>query len=163
MSAQQLKTLSFVDFFVQWANRVTGDFMKCFSKVIAFSTCLENEFVDLTAEVLDAVEKSGVKNGLCTVFSPHATGMIVLNENEGDLKSDIFDAIESVAPKKSSYRHHCGRDNASSHILSCFVGTDKTIPVIDSELVLGTWQNVFFVETDGPRSHRKLIVQIVGE
>jgi secondary thiamine-phosphate synthase enzyme len=131
-----------------------------FNTTYSFSTKGEIEFIDLTGEVQKAVVKSGVKNGLVHVFAPHATGVLILTENEYGLLGDIKMLLETVVPKRGSYGHP---SNAHSHLRSVLFPPDKTIPVIDGRVEFGTWQSLLFVETDTYSRRRTVIIQVIGE
>lgn len=134
--------------------------MKVFNKSFRFSTRGEIDFADLTDRVQGIVAKSGVKNGLVHVFAPHATGILILTEYEPSLMADLKDALERLIPKRAPYRHP---SNAHSHLRSVFLCPDKTLPVIDGRVVLGTWQSLVFVETDVYPRQRTIVVQVIGE
>lgn len=134
--------------------------MKIFNKSIKFSTQGEIDFVDLTNKVQSIVTKSGIKNGLAHVFAPHATGILILTEYEPSLMADLKDTLEKLIPKRTAYRHP---SNAHSHLRSVFLCPDKTLPVMDGHIVLGTWQSLVFVETDVYPRQRTVIVQVIGE
>ena len=134
--------------------------MKVFNESFEFSTRGEIDFVDLTGKVQGIVAKSGVKNGLAHVFAPHATGILILTEYEPSLMADLKDALERLIPKRASYRHP---SNAHSHLRSVFLCPDRTLPVIDGRVVLGTWQSLVFVETDVYPRQRTIVVQVLGE
>jgi len=125
-----------------------------------FSTKGEIDFIDLTEEVQETVFKSQVKNGIVHVFAPHATGVIVLTEHDWNLLVDIKRMLEKLIPKQTSYSHP---SNAHSYLRSMFLPPDKTLPVIDGKLVLGTWQSLLFVETDVHPRRRTVIIQVLGE
>lgn len=134
--------------------------MKAFNQTIEFSTKGEIDFKDLTGKVQEAVSRSQVKNGIAHVFAPHATGVIVLTEHDRNLLEDIKRVLENLIPKQTSYRHP---SNAHSHLRSMFLPPDRTLPVIDGRLVLGTWQSLLFVETDVHPRNRTVIIQVLGE
>ncbi len=134
--------------------------MKVFNESFRFSTRGEIDFADITDRVQDIVAKSGVKNGLVHVFAPHATGILILTEYESSLMADLKDALERLIPKRASYRHP---SNAHSHLRSVFLCPDRTLPVIDGRVVLGTWQSLVFVETDVYPRQRTIVVQVMGE
>ncbi|MGD8505589.1 MAG: secondary thiamine-phosphate synthase enzyme YjbQ [Candidatus Bathyarchaeota archaeon] len=134
--------------------------MKVFNESFRFSTQGEIDLVDLTGKVQDVVAKSHVRNGLAHVFAPHATGILVLTEYEPSLMADLKKALEEFIPKHASYRHP---SNAHSHLRSVFLCPDRTLPVIDGQVVLGTWQSLVFVETDVYPRQRTVIVQVLGE
>lgn len=134
--------------------------MKVFNESFRFSTRGEIDFADVTDRVQGIVSKSGVKNGLVHVFAPHATGILILTEYEPSLMADLKDALERLIPKRASYRHP---SNAHSHLRSVFLCPDRTLPVIDGRVVLGTWQSLVFVETDVYPRQRTIVVQVIGE
>jgi len=134
--------------------------MKVFNESFKFSTKGEIDLVDLTGKVQDIVANSGVENGLAHVFAPHATGILILTEYEPSLMADLKDTLERLIPKRASYRHP---SNAHSHLRSVFLCPDRTLPIIDGQVVLGTWQSLVFVETDVYPRQRTIIVQVIGE
>jgi secondary thiamine-phosphate synthase enzyme len=131
-----------------------------FSTTYSFSTKGEIEFIGLTDKVQEAVAKSGVKEGLVHVFAPHATGVLVLTENEYGLLEDIKMLLERLVPKQGKYGH---ASNAHSHLRSVLFPPDRTMPVIDGRVEFGTWQSLLFVETDTHPRTRTVIVQVIGE
>ena len=133
---------------------------KVFNTSYDFSTKGEIEFIDLTDYVQKAVVKSDVKNGFVHVFAPHATGILILTENDYSLLEDIRAFLEKVIPKHENYRHP---SNAYAHLRSMLLPPDKTIPVIDGHAEFGTWQSLIFVETDVHPRRRTVIIQVVGE
>ena len=133
---------------------------KVFNKSVSFSTKGEIDFVDLTDQVQEVVSESGIKNGILHIFAPHATGIIVLTENDYALLSDVKTFLEELVPKRRAYQHP---SNAHSHLRSMILPPDKTLPVIDGNVEFGTWQSLLFVETDVYPRQRKLIMQVIGE
>jgi len=134
--------------------------VKVVNQSIELSTKGEIDFIDLTEKVQRMVSKSEVRNGIVHVFAPHATGVIVLTEHDWNLLEDIKSVLENLIPRRASYRHP---SNAHSHLRSIFLPPDRTLPVIDGELVLGTWQSLLFVETDVHPRRRTVIIQVLGE
>jgi secondary thiamine-phosphate synthase enzyme len=124
-----------------------------------FSTKGEIEFLDLSNRVQQAVFKSGVKNGLVHVFAPHATGILILTENDPALLSDIERLMEELSPKSGNYSHP---SNAHAHLRSMLLPPDKTLPVINGRVEFGTWQSLMFVETDVHPRKRTIIIQVLG-
>lgn len=138
--------------------------MKVYHHVISFSTRERFQLVDITEMVEEAVAKSGVSNGIVVVHAPHATAAIVLNEHEEGLMSDIIDKLKELTePGSGKWRHNMIDDNAHAHIGSAIVGAERVLPVVNGRIARGTWQNIFFVEMDGPRSRREVIVTVMGE
>lgn len=133
---------------------------KVFNLSCNFSTRGEVEFVDLTRKVEEAVAKSGVRNGLVHIFAPHATGVLLLTENEGGLLEDVKGFLEKMVPRCGDYAHP---SNAYSHLRSILFPPDRTLPVVDGRVEFGTWQSLLFVETDVYPRRRTVIVQVLGE
>ena len=133
---------------------------KVFNTTYSFSTKGEIDFVDLTDKVHEVVSQSGVRNGLVHVFAPHATGILVLTENEYGLLNDIKNFLEKVIPKRGGYMHP---SNAHSHLRSMLLPPDKTLPVVDGRVEFGTWQSLIFVETDVHPRRRTVIIQVIGQ
>lgn len=119
------------------------------------------DFIDITRSVQEAVEKSGVTEGVCIVFIPHTTAAVTINENaDPSVIEDMAMAMNKIVPFEDRYRHLEG--NSPAHIKSSLVGCSQTVFVESGKLVLGTWQGIFFCEFDGPRS-RKVHVKIMRE
>ncbi|MCD6113982.1 MAG: YjbQ family protein [Thermoprotei archaeon] len=137
--------------------------MKVYVKELTLSTHRKYQLVDITYEVENAVKESGIRNGLCLVFAPHATAAIVANEHERGLMEDILRKIKEEFPENGKWQHNIIDDNAHAHLASAFIGADRVFPVINGRLVRGTWQNIFLVEMDGPRGYRRVIVEVIGE
>ena len=134
--------------------------MRIVNESLTFSTKGEIDFIDLTHKVQEVVRGTGIKNGLVHVFAPHATGIIVLTEYEPSLLNDIRSVLEKLAPKHGSYRHP---SNAHSHLRSILLPPDRTLPLVDGRVVVGTWQSLLFIETDVHPRRRTVIVQVIGE
>jgi secondary thiamine-phosphate synthase enzyme len=134
--------------------------LKVFNASYSFSTRGEIEFLDLTGKVQELVTKSGVKNGLVHVFAPHATGVLILTENEHGLLEDIKALLQKIVPKDGRYMHP---SNAHAHLRSVLLPPDKTLPVVDGRVEFGTWQSLLFVETDVHPRRRTVVVQVLGE
>jgi len=127
---------------------------------LSVQTQKHTQFLDITRTVQGAVTKSGVQNGIATVFVPHTTAGITINENaDPDVVSDMADALGSAVPWEAGYKHSEG--NAAAHVKSSLMGPSVQIIVEAGLLRLGTWQAVYFCEFDGPRS-RDVWVQVVG-
>lgn len=133
---------------------------KVFSRTLTFSTQGDIDFVDLTGEIEAIVASSGVKSGVVHVFAPHATGILVLTENDDALLEDIKEFMQKIVPKNRDYRHP---SNAYSHLRSMLLPPDRTLPVIEGHVELGTWQSLMFVETDVHARRRTVIIQVLGE
>ena len=115
--------------------------------------------IDITASIQDAVEKAGMKDGLCLVFVPHTTAGITINENaDPSVAADIQSALSRLVPAGAGYAHSEG--NADSHVKASLMGASVIVPVEGGKLTLGSWQGIFFCEFDGPR-RRKVRVQMI--
>lgn len=140
--------------------------MRHFFQEIALKTRAPIEFVDITGEVRAALEKSGVHDGGVTVFTRHTTTAIKINERCGRLQDDMIKFLGSIVPS-SDYTHDLStsdaRPNARGHLMSLLLNASEMIPVADGRLLLGEWQSVFFVELDGPREKRSVVVNVIGE
>ena len=125
------------------------------------STSKRNEFVEITAEVRRAVRDSGTETGICVVYCPHTTAGVTIQENaDPDVVRDMLLWLNSHIPKDvPGFRHAEG--NSDSHLKSSLIGVSATIIVENGDLVLGTWQGVYFCEFDGPRT-RTVQAQIIG-
>lgn len=131
------------------------------------------QFIDLTERVQRIVDESGIQNGQAVVFTRHTTAAIRINENEPELLRDFVVFLERIAPESQRYYHNdfevrtvnmtdeeCA--NAHAHCRHLLMSTSETIPVVDGELCLGTWQRIFLVELDHPRE-RSVVIQVLGQ
>jgi len=139
--------------------------MKVYSEEVHISTKGEGDIIDLTGKVKEVVRKSGIKNGLVCVFVPGSTGAVTTIEYEPGLLKDLPKTLERIAPKHEYYHHeetwHDG--NGHSHVRASIIGASLTIPIKDSEVIHGTWQQIVFVELDIRKRERRLIVHVMGE
>lgn len=120
----------------------------------------KTEFIDITAEVREAVRKEGVSDGIGMIYVPHTTAAVTINESaDPSVKSDILMVLNDTVPWQADYRHAEG--NSPAHVKSTLVGASELVAIADDELVLGTWQGIFFCEFDGPRS-RKVYLQLIS-
>ena len=131
------------------------------------------EFLDITDDVAEIVRAAGLRDGIVTVSSRHTTAAVRIQEDEPLLLEDLRRFLERTAPEDAHYQHNDFRvrtvhmhddesPNGHSHCLQMMLGTSETIPVMDGELQLGTWQRIFLVELDGPRARRDVLVQVLG-
>jgi len=136
--------------------------MKIVQKEFHVSTRGRTEMVDVTRQVEATVREAGIENGETTVFCPHTTAAITINENaDPSVVHDVLLALDEILPRSNpGFRHDEG--NSDAHAKSSLVGCSEQILVKDGGLVLGTWQAIYFCEFDGPRS-RRVIVQVRGE
>lgn len=134
-----------------------------FLKEINLKTSKERDLINITSEVLNVITESKIKNGTCVIWTPHATGAILINEDEEGLKKDMILGMEKLFPAQADYYHNQIDNNAAAHLLSSFVGQGQTLIIENGKLLRGTWQEIFFAELDGPRNFRKVLVKVVGE
>jgi len=115
------------------------------------------EVIDLTSEVARLVAEAGIEEGICSVYVPHATAAIVINENDDpNLCTDLLDALDKLVPE-GMWRHDRVDRNGAAHIKAAILGPGEAIPVRDGRLLLGTWQAVMLVDLDGPRQRRVIV------
>ncbi len=127
------------------------------------STSKKQELIDITGKINSIIKKSKIKNGICNVFAAHATAAIIINENyDPNICLDLLDALNKLVPN-GVWRHDRIDGNADAHIKSAILGPSETIPVKNGQLQLGRWQSAMFVELDGPRHDRKIIVTVLGD
>ena len=127
----------------------------------SLSTKRQQEFVDITGFLRQAIEESGITAGIAVIYCPHTTAGITINENaDPDVVRDIIATLDKVFPVRGDYRHYEG--NSHAHLKSSYVGAEKTIIIKDGKPLLGTWQSVFFCEFDGPRNRRVFIKVLAG-
>lgn len=118
---------------------------------VGVQTTSRLEMIDITRRVQDVVTASGVADGVCTVYVPHTTAAVTINEGaDPDVATDILETLERAVPSRGPYRHAEG--NAAAHVKASMVGSAVQILIENGSLALGTWQAVFFCEFDGPRS-----------
>lgn len=132
-----------------------------FIDVIQVNTGQRVEIVDITRQVEECLNNSGFDAGLVNIYSRHSTSAVVINENESGLVNDFKTALEKLVPSGAGYQHDRIDNNADAHIRSFLLGGSESIPFRDKRMLLGTWQSIFFVELDGPRS-RKLTITAIG-
>ncbi len=132
-------------------------------KVLSLNSSERRQLIDITSEVENSVRAGAINNGVCLISAPHATAAIVANENERGLIRDILNKINDLFPVSSKYAHNAIDDNADSHLAASFLGHSRAFSVVDHRLVRGTWQNIFLVELDGPRSRREVHIHIIGD
>lgn len=130
-------------------------------QTIKLKTKYKTEMIDITKKVKEAVIKSGVKNGLCSIFTPHTTGSVFFFENvDPNLQRDLLSELTKWAPPGKSYSHK--GENAHAHLKSAMAGASVTIPVKDAQPLFGQWQGLFFAEFDGPREAREVFITVIN-
>lgn len=125
------------------------------------NTKKHNELIDINKKVEDIVAKSKVREGLCTVYTPHATCAIIINENyDPNVCIDIINALNENIPE-GKWLHDRIDNNAAAHIKAGIIGPSESIPIKNGKLTLGTWQSLMLCDFDGPRE-RKVIVSVIS-
>lgn len=118
------------------------------------------DFIDVTHELKRVVQESGVESGMMVVFIPHTTAAVTINENaDPDVKRDMEINLSNLVPESGDYKHYEG--NSDAHIKASLMGFSETLIIDNGDLVLGTWQGIYFSEFDGPRN-RKIYVKIIS-
>ena len=139
--------------------------MTIITKSIEIKSKEENDIIDLSDKISDKIAESGISNGIITVFVTGSTGALTTIEYESGLLKDFPEMLSRIAPDEINYEHekrwHDG--NARSHVKASLIGPSLTIPFKDGGLLLGTWQQIVFVELDTRGRNRNLILQIIGE
>jgi secondary thiamine-phosphate synthase enzyme len=122
-------------------------------------TSAKTGFIDITRSVQEAIQKLGIKDGICFIFVPHTTAAITINENaDPSVSKDIVMELNKIVPFQDRYHHLEG--NSPAHIKASLLGPSQTLFVESGRLVLGTWQGIFFCEFDGPRN-RNVYVKVM--
>jgi secondary thiamine-phosphate synthase enzyme len=125
------------------------------------STSSRNQLIDITNIVSDYVLRSGVKSGICLIYTPHTTAAITINENaDPSVKSDIIRKLTDIFPQNDNYDHSEG--NSDAHLKSSVVGCSQTLLIENGSLLLGTWQGIYFCEFDGRRT-RQFYVKVISD
>lgn len=139
--------------------------MTVFKGSIGLKTAAKDDIVDVTDRVQRIVDDSGVSNGLAVVFVVGSTAAVTTVEHEPGLVADLRAAMDRLYPKGEDYEHHrrWGDGNGHSHVRASFIGPSLSVPVVDGRLLLGTWQQIVFMELDVRPRSRELAVQVVGE
>ena len=120
------------------------------------STRVKEEFIDMTSKIRKIIEDSGIRTGICTVYIPHTTAGVTINENaDPSVQSDILKTLKTMVPDTLPYTHMEG--NSPAHMKASLMGSSVQIIINNGGLVLGTWQSIYFCEFDGPRRRKVYI------
>lgn len=126
-------------------------------KKLTVSTRQRTEFANISVDVQQAATEAGIEDGLITVFVPHTTAGITINENaDPDVMEDVAGTLDRIVPWNAGYAHSEG--NAAAHVKASIMGSSVRVPVEDGRLCLGTWQGIYFCEFDGPRKREAWII-----
>ncbi len=139
--------------------------MPVVTRTLEISSAGEDDVVDITGSVREAVEKSKLDSGVVTVFVSGSTGAVTTLEYEPGLVKDFPRMLAKMAPGTEEYEHQktWGDGNGHSHVKAALVGPSLSVPFLKGELALGTWQQIVFVELDIRPRRRRIVVQVVGE
>jgi secondary thiamine-phosphate synthase enzyme len=130
-------------------------------ETIEIHTVKRSELIDITADVAKAVHRTKVKDGMALIFCPHTTAGLTINENaDPSVKKDILTQLEALVPEAKGYSHSEG--NSDSHIKTALLGNSVNVIIKDNNIVLGTWQGIYFCEFDGPREREVWVKAIQG-
>jgi secondary thiamine-phosphate synthase enzyme len=131
-------------------------------KGITISTHAREVLIDITALVKDVVRESEVRDGLVHVYAQGATAAIMIQENwDESVQTDVLHLLQKLVPR-GAWLHDQQDGNGDAHLKSGLVGPSETVPIIDGELGLSTWQNIFFCEFDGPRAERRIVCTVMA-
>ena len=138
--------------------------MKSFTEYLWFHVKTKKAFINITPQIEELVEKSGVSQGLCLVNAMHITASVFINDDESGLHKDMDKWLEGLAPHEpvSSYKHNVGEDNADAHLKRSVMGRDVVVAITKGKLDFGPWEQIFYGEFDGQRKKR-VLVKIIGE
>jgi len=126
-------------------------------KQFTVRTNARSEMIDITDRIMVLLKESRIRSGICHVFVPHTTAAVTINENaDPDVPLDILMELEKIVPFNDHYRHVEG--NSAAHIKASMLGASETVFIENGELVLGTWQSIFFCEFDGPRTRQVIVL-----
>lgn len=139
--------------------------MQVVTKYIQVDVKADVDIKDITDPVQEAVDSSGVTDGIVTIFAPGSTGVVTTLEYEPGLLKDIPAAMERLAPKNIEYEHHktWHDDNGRGHVRATIMGPSMVVPIIDGSVVHGTWQQIVFINMDTKARRREVVLQIMGK
>ena len=141
--------------------------MAVINKSLRVSSSHNFQIIDITRDIVAILNETSKENkisdGIVNIFTKHSTSSIRVNENEKGLLLDFEKALKDIVKEKDNYKHDFIDNNAASHIRAFLLGSSETIPIVDGRLDLGTWQSIFFIELDGPRTNRTVDLTFIGE
>jgi secondary thiamine-phosphate synthase enzyme len=139
--------------------------MAVITKSFSIKTKGNTDILDITNQVQKALKETQIKNGILTVFVPGSTAGISTTEYEPGLLQDLPATFEKLIPKDGEYKHNLtwGDGNGYAHVRAALLKSFFTVPVVEGEMTLGTWQQIILVDFDNRRRQREILVQLVGE
>ena len=138
-------------------------------KSLKINTSSSFQIIDISSDIvailnqINKEETNKITNGMVNIFTKHSTSAICVNENEKGLLADLEKVLKDFVKENDNYRHDFIDNNAASHLRAFLLGSSETIPIVDGRLDLGTWQSIFFIELDGPRTNRTVELTFIGE
>ena len=138
-------------------------------KSVSINTSSNFQIIDISSDIvailnqINKEEINNITNGMVNIFTKHSTSAICVNENEKGLLADLEKVLKDLVKENDNYRHDFIDNNAASHLRAFLLGSSETIPIVDGRLDLGTWQSIFFIELDGPRTNRTVELTFIGE
>ena len=137
--------------------------MKSHTEYLWFNTGKKREYVNITEQAAEVLEKSGIREGLMLVSAMHITAGVYVNDADSGIIQDIDEWLGKLAPEGVDYRHHrTGETNGDAHLKNLLIGHEVILPVTEGHLDLGPWQQVYYAEFDG-RRRKRVIIKIIGE
>jgi secondary thiamine-phosphate synthase enzyme len=138
--------------------------MKSYRKELWFEVPVRRQLINITAPVEEALQDSGIAEGLCLVNAMHISASVFINDDEPGLHADFEKWLEKLAPEKphSQYAHNRGEDNADAHLKRTIMGREVGVAVTEGKLDFGPWEQIFYGEFDGMR-RKRVLVKIIGE
>ncbi|MCP4427686.1 MAG: YjbQ family protein [Chloroflexi bacterium] len=135
------------------------------TEYIEFSTRGDGEMVDVTDQAAQAAARTGIRDGVVTLFTPSATSALTTIEYESGCISDLGRLFDEIADPKRPYAHNArwGDGNGHSHVRAALLGPSLTVPLVNGRFTLGTWQQIIFIDFDNRSRRRQLVVQVMGE
>lgn len=132
---------------------------------LPLTTTGNTDILNITREVQEMVTRHGLRHGVVTIFCPGSTGALTTLEYESGVLHDLRALLDRLIPPDAPYRHHLrwGDDNGHAHLRAALLGPSLTVPVVDGRLILGTWQQLVFIDFDTTPRERRLIVTLLGE
>ncbi len=136
--------------------------MKSHTEYLTFNTSQKRQFINITEQAAEALQKSGIQEGMMLVSAMHITAGVWVNDAEDGLLGDIDEWLERLAPAGNYHHHHTGESNGDAHLKNLLVGHQVILPVTAGKLDLGPWQQVYYAEFDGRRKKR-VIIKVIGD
>jgi secondary thiamine-phosphate synthase enzyme len=138
--------------------------MKSYRKELWFNTNHRRELINITPDVEEVVNKSGIKEGMVLVNAMHITASVFINDDESGLHQDFEKWLEGLAPEKphNQYKHNTAEDNADAHLKRTIMGREVVVAITEGRLDFGPWEQIFYGEFDGKR-RKRVLVKVIGE